>query len=150
MGRWLDEYLLRMGSLYTNRRRRFIPDPTWFNSENTIGGFDGGASFWLFRIAISLDATWSTVAFKTAPTVGLSVDLITSFTVKPVLIASLLAFRRVWAFFITAGLRNLATFGINFKMPCSTSPNPWPFLYLEVPTKTGISKLLPCCKNAAS
>ena len=127
----------------------FLPDPAWFNSGNTIGGLDGGASFWLFRISISLDATWSTVAPKIAPTISLSVDLITTFTVSPFFIASLPAFEKVWAAFISTGLRNLATFGINFRMPCSTSPNPWPYWYLEVTTKTVISKPLPCCKKAA-
>ena len=71
----------------------------WFNSGNTIGGLDVGASFWLFRISISLDATWSTAAPKTAPTVGLSVDLITTFTVSPSLISllpALGAFHNHW------------------------------------------------------
>ena len=42
----------------------FWPDPDWFNSGNTIGGFGGGASFWSFRISISFNETWSTVVPK--------------------------------------------------------------------------------------
>ena len=60
-----------------------------------MGGLGGGAKAWLFRIWIKFEATWSTVTHKTAPTGGVSADLITSVTVAPSLIASLQDFRKV-------------------------------------------------------
>ena len=136
--------MLRLGVfLYTDRLRRFLPEPAWTNSNTTISGLSGGASFWLTRISISLDATWSTVAPKTAPTVGLNVDLITSLTVEPSLIASLPACRRVCTPFIATDLKNCATLGMNRTIPRIKSPTPWPYCYLEVPLNTGISKPLP-------
>ena len=114
-----------------------------------IGGLGGGAWFWLFRISISLEATWYTVAPKTAPTVGLSVDLITSLTVAPSFIASLPAFKRVWMPFIATGLKNCVTLGIYRTMPRRTSTKPWSYWYLDVPQNTGKSKPLPFWENAA-
>ena len=75
-----------------------------------IGGFGGGASFCLFSISISLESTWSTVATKTAPTVNLSVDLITFVTVAFSLISLLRAFKRVWAHVSATGFQNCAIF----------------------------------------
>ena len=114
-----------------------------------IGGLGGGASFWLFRISISLEAPWSTVTPKTAPTVGLSVDFITYLTVAPSLIASLPAFKRVRMPFIATGLRNCVTIGRYRTMPRRTSPQPWPYWYLDVPLNTGKSKPLPFWEKAA-
>ena len=91
----MDKNLVRLGVLYTDRLHRCLPYSSWTTSNTTINGLGKGASFCLFRISISLEATWSTMAPKTAPTVGLSVDLITSLTVAPFLIASLPAFKNV-------------------------------------------------------
>ena len=112
-----------------------------------IGGLGGGASFWLFRISISFEATWSTVAPKTAPTVGLSVYLITSLTVAPSSIASLTAFKKVWMPFIATGLRNCVTLGMYRIIPLITSPKPWPYWYLDVLLNIGKSKPLPFPKK---
>ena len=94
--------------LYKVRRLRVLPDPTWINSGTTVGGLNGVASFCFSRISISLNVTWSTVAFKISLTVGLSVYLITCITVAFSLIALLLAFRKVWTPFIATGLKQIA------------------------------------------
>ena len=55
------------------------------------------------------------MAPKTAPTVGLSVDLITSLIVAPSLMALLTDCRRVWAPSIATGLKNRADVGIKLN-----------------------------------
>ena len=101
-----------------------------------IGGLGESASFWLFRISISLEATWSTVAPKTSQTIGLSVNLITFLTLAIYLIASLPALKCIYTPFIATGLRNCATFEMNCTILQSTSPKPSPYWYLNVPMNT--------------
>ena len=82
------------------------------------------------------------LAPRTAPTLGCTMNLITSFTMAQFLVASLPALNRFWKPIIATGLKKR-------PMPRSRSPRPAPYWYLEVPLNMGNSKFCPCWVKAA-